>query len=460
MAEPLSIAASTIAIVQATQLAGQALIAIHTYYGDVKKAPETARKLVGEIKSLEGILNQMKTYGEENKQSIAIPNLEENLKDCSKSLEKLQAMLYTTQKVSKLKKMLKGLKQALNKQEIADIMSQIQRYKETFSLGLAVENIFITRNVEARVQHIAQEQHIDKINTMKGHSEERWKKILHWVFAGSTSKKHIDITKRRRKETGKWFLQTPGVQSWITDPDSPIVWGHGIPGSGKTFLSSAAIDHVENENLFPTTEINGVAHIYFDYKDQEQQKAIDVLSSLVKQLAYQLPRPLKELEELYERKESKDRRPTTDELLSILLIIFTSFNRVFLIFDALDESDQRKEILPLIQRMSMKKVNVLVTSRPYPEDIQALFGHSTLKVEILAKEEDIVKYIKGKIDEDPRAKRLVGLGNCRGKIVSELVDCAKGMYVYLEKPQFMRSRTLLYVLNFDMYPGFCSFISM
>lgn len=143
MAEPLSIAASTIAIVQATQLAGQALIAIHTYYGDVKKAPETARKLAGEIKSLEGILNQMRTYGEENKQSIAIPNLEENLKDCSKSLEKLQAMLYTTQKVSKLKKMLKGLKQALNKQEIADIMSQIQRYKETFSLGLAVENMWV-----------------------------------------------------------------------------------------------------------------------------------------------------------------------------------------------------------------------------------------------------------------------------------------------------------------------------
>ncbi|KAI5847264.1 hypothetical protein DFP73DRAFT_456106, partial [Morchella snyderi] len=258
--------------------------------------------------------------------------------------------------------------------------------------------------------------------------EERWKKILHWVFAGPTRKKHIDITKRRRKGTGKWFLQTPGVQNWITEPDSPIVWGHGIPGSGKTFLSSAVIDHVENEDLFPTTE-NGVAHIYFDYKDQEQQNADDVLSSLVKQLAYQLPLPLKELEELYEKKESKDRRPTTEELFAILLIIFTSFNRVFLIFDALDESDQLKEILPLIKRMSMNKVNVLVTSRPYPEDIQALLRHSTIKVEILAKEEDIITYIEEKIDENPRAKRLVELGNCREKIVSELVDCAKGMFL-------------------------------
>jgi hypothetical protein len=194
--------------------------------------------------------------------------------------------------------------------------------------------------------------------------------------------------------------------------------------------SSAVIDHVENEDLFPTPE-NGVAHIYFDYKDQEQQKAVDVLSSLVKQLAYQLPFPLKELEELYKKKESKDRRPTTEELFTILLIIFTSFNRVFLIFDALDESDQREEILPLIQRMSMKNVNVLVTSRPYPEDIQAFFGHNTVKLEILAKEEDIVKYIGEKIDENPRAKRLVELGDCREKIISKLVDCAKGMYVYL-----------------------------
>lgn len=143
MAEPLSFAASIIAVVQATQAAGQALIAIYTYYGDIKNAPENARKLTVEIKSLREILNQMKTYGEENKQSIAIQNLEENLKDCSKLLEKLQAMLYTAQKISSLKRMWRKVKQAFSKKEIADIMSQIQSYKKTFSLGLAVENMWV-----------------------------------------------------------------------------------------------------------------------------------------------------------------------------------------------------------------------------------------------------------------------------------------------------------------------------
>ncbi|KAI5847263.1 hypothetical protein DFP73DRAFT_374719 [Morchella snyderi] len=172
MAEPLSFAASIIAIVQATQAASQALIAIRTYYGDIKNAPETARKLAAEIKSLEEIINQMKIYGEENKQSTAIQNLEGNLTDCSKLLEDLQIMLYTARKgnVSKLGKVWRRLKQAFNKKDIADIISKIQNYKKTFSLGLAVENISIARNVEACVQHIAQEQHVDRTNAMEGHS--------------------------------------------------------------------------------------------------------------------------------------------------------------------------------------------------------------------------------------------------------------------------------------------------
>lgn len=175
----------------------------------------------------------------------------------------------------------------------------------------------------------------------------------------------------------------------------------------------------------------GVAHIYFDYKEESRQTPAYVLASLVKQLAYQIPDLPGAIEDLHNKREPEGKRPTIEELYSVLLSTTKSFPHVFLLFDALDEYNQenkRGELLELFHRMCEPGagISVFLTSRPHPEDIQDSLRDAT-RIEILAKEDDIRTYIREKINKSPRAKRLVHQANLCETIISELVDCAQGM---------------------------------
>lgn len=176
-----------------------------------------------------------------------------------------------------------------------------------------------------------------------------------------------------------------------------------------------------------------VAYIYFDFHEQDQQKPVQILASLVKQLAYQISSLPKELEDLHKRLNPQDKKPTAEELYSTLLSTFKPFSQVFLVFDALDECDQgaqREKLLPLFHRMGKDGANLFLTSRQYPEDIQESF-HSTRKIELLAKDEDIKLYVQNKINANPRAKRLIKQSGSEDRVISNFVDCAKGMLVFI-----------------------------
>lgn len=123
--------------------------------------------------------------------------------------------------------------------------------------------------------------------------------------------------------------------------------------------------------------------------------------------------------------------PTFEELFNTLLATVKSFPRVYVALDALDEchqENQRRKLLPLFHRMIACGIRIFLTSRQYPEDIQRYLSTGP-SVEISAHEDDLKCYVAAKIDENPRAKHLVQLAKCRDLIISQLVECAKGMYV-------------------------------
>lgn len=144
----------------------------------------------------------------------------------------------------------------------------------------------------------------------------------------------------------------------------------------------------------------------------------------------QLPAELKRLYNLNKFKDAGE-IPTAKRLYPVLVSTFKSFSRVFLILDALDECDQktqRKRLLPLFHKMGKDSVRLFLTSRQYPEDIQDSFGATAVpRIKLSAQTEDIRSYIQTKINESPRAKRLVQKAKCKEKIISELSDCANGM---------------------------------
>lgn len=199
-------------------------------------------------------------------------------------------------------------------------------------------------------------------------------------------------------------------------------------------FSSVVIDYVLGlRNQARGVKLIGVAYICFDYKDQEKQSSIQVVSSLAQQLCAQLPNLPTEVEELYRRLKSECRTPNLEEISATLLKTSGRFSEVFFVFDALDEAElntsdnRRTEFLNFLHQMGKAGVRIFLTSRPHPEDIGDSLCQSE-KIILSAQEEDIRIYIGGKIEKNPKVKRLVLKGKCKENIMTELVACSAGMY--------------------------------
>jgi hypothetical protein len=172
----------------------------------------------------------------------------------------------------------------------------------------------------------------------------------------------------------------------------------------------------------------GVAHVYFNYKEQASQGLSNIFGSLIKQLRQRLPRIQESLPHL--QNLIKDgRTPSQEELFNALVESSKSFVQTFIVFDALDECDQqtqRQTLLPMIHRMGEAGFRIFLTSRRYADDIEDSFRNAP-SIEIIAHDDDIKSYIHDKIDADPPAKRRIQEAGLYDKVISHLVKAAGGM---------------------------------
>ncbi|KAF8246872.1 hypothetical protein K440DRAFT_500980, partial [Wilcoxina mikolae CBS 423.85] len=86
----------------------------------------------------------------------------------------------------------------------------------------------------------------------------------------------------RKEDTGQWLFETYQFQQWMKRDSSQVLLVHGIHfRAGKTFMSSIVIDYLLKQRHLNS---DGVAYIYFGYKDQTQQRLLDIISIFTKQL--------------------------------------------------------------------------------------------------------------------------------------------------------------------------------
>jgi hypothetical protein len=172
----------------------------------------------------------------------------------------------------------------------------------------------------------------------------------------------------------------------------------------------------------------GVAHIYFNYKEQGSQGISNILGSLIKQICQQLPQ-LSQLPPQLENLTSGGRTPSEEELFLALVEMSKKFFQTYLVFDALDECDreiQRETLLPMLHRMGENGFRVFMTSRRYADDIEERF-RNVPSIEIVAHDDDIKSYIYERLGAYPSAKRMIKVAGLEDEVVSRLARAAGGM---------------------------------
>ncbi|KAK8043811.1 purine and uridine phosphorylase [Apiospora phragmitis] len=207
-------------------------------------------------------------------------------------------------------------------------------------------------------------------------------KILNWLTALDYGPQHSDYLRRRQSGTGQWLLDSEEYRTWLGTTQQTL-FCPGMPGAGKTILTSTVINDLEQR--FWDDRTSAITYVYCIFKRKDEQKIEYLITSLLKQIA------------------------------QALRSIVSEHSRVFIMVDAVDEcqtsEDYRARFLStLFDLQAQSKINLFAISRVIP-DINKKFEGSPYLEHALAVEQD-----ESALDQEncPRIEHLVSV--CAGLV--------------------------------------------
>jgi hypothetical protein len=171
------------------------------------------------------------------------------------------------------------------------------------------------------------------------------------------------------------------------------------------------------------------ACIYCNYKEENKQTVPGFIASLLKQVIQDQPQISAGVKSFYEHHKRQGTRPTLQEFTKEFQLRTKRYSRVFIVIDALDECLERDRAYLITQLQALSStVSLMVTSRPLTS-IKRLFKGAT-SLNICADDEDVRRYIAGRINRDSRLGVLLqGNSALQDTVVDKIIAKAGGMYV-------------------------------
>jgi Cdc6-like AAA superfamily ATPase len=266
---------------------------------------------------------------------------------------------------------------------------------------------------------------VDRLNKRQDDQERLG--ILDWLNPIDYAPQQSDFINRRQAGTGQWLLDSPKFHAWL-QADKQILFCPGIPGAGKTILTSIVVNELTTR--FGNDKSIGVAYIYCNFRRQDEQKAGDLLANLLRQLVQGRPSLPEDVKSLYDKHKDKHTEPSFVESLKALHSVTAMYSRAFIVVDALDECQAsngcRSRFLSEIFNLQAKsRANIFATSRFIPEITERFEG--SMSLEIRASEHDVRRYVDGHMSHLPSFVRRSP--DLQEEIKAEIVKAVDGMYV-------------------------------
>ncbi|RPB06631.1 hypothetical protein P167DRAFT_580246 [Morchella conica CCBAS932] len=286
---------------------------------------------------------------------------------------------------------------------------------------------------------------------LKKFDEARRTQILTWISRIPYIKHHERAKEGRVNITGEWLLERDFYQEWYHAKESTILWLHGIPGAGKTKLTSRVID-VHLEELQSRIHSEGFAYFYCNHKEQDRREPASIFRALLKQLSIH-PRssalyvPIIEEYDLRRRDGFASGDLLLDQCKALIIQLLNLIPKTTIIIDGLDECDlkslndvcTRDDLLDALQELVHVPVKgvvkVFVSSRE-DHDIMKAFGRvPNLRIRLT----DNAKEIGLFVDLEVRKKIATGKlldgkvkETLEEQICTALKTNANGMFLWVD----------------------------
>jgi hypothetical protein len=248
--------------------------------------------------------------------------------------------------------------------------------------------------------------------------------ILGWLVRIDPSPNHNNACHLHEEHTGKWLTQSPEYLDWKAG-HSRFLWLHGIPGAGKTILHSYIAEDLKGFCRDP--DLEGTASVYFYcYFGNGPDQTPSFLRWVISQLCRHIGGVPSKVREIFK----SGHQPRTTELLDVLTAVITSFSRIYITIDALDEAVDREQMLKALCAIfgddRYNRIRLLATSRK-ELDIESTLLPTAKDVSLSNPyvDADIRTYVNARMRDEPRFRRWPA--ELRDEIETALVEGAKGM---------------------------------
>lgn len=249
--------------------------------------------------------------------------------------------------------------------------------------------------------------------------------LMGWFCPVDYHVQHQDFIDRHQTGTGQWFLQDAKFQGWNRSKDATL-FCPGIPGAGKTIMAALVIDNLLRSQHGADEP---VTFIYCNYKQQNEQSAKHMLSSILRQIIDIQTGVPRLVQDFYTSHITKRTTPSSDEIKKVFEAASKDLQGLTIIVDALDECEirARQEFMSTVRMLRQQcKLRLLATSRPLPtvQSLPIFLDEPTLEVK--ASDEDLEKYIRSRTSE--LQSRVTSKPDLLEDIVISTVRASEGMY--------------------------------
>ncbi|CZR48106.1 uncharacterized protein FPRO_12716 [Fusarium proliferatum ET1] len=411
MAEALGIASGAAGLLS---LAIEVTKLSYTYIASVRGSPKSLTSYIAELTTLTSVLLQLEDLIQAKRfNSQNIQALSKALHDCQREIEHLRAKLEKKLSYGRIKAKVAALAWPLSESELLDKVNMLHRYNGIFSSALQADNLTVAIATNKELRDIRQSTEA--------------KEIIAWYksdVAIEASTSHLDDY---CPSTWQTFLSGSFYQSWRSG-STPVVWGYGQPGAGKTVLaqledtnsihnSALVLRHVKSENLPGAT----IASHFFS-SSRPKETVSNLLRSLIAQALRGCPVIPQEASALYE-KGSQNLMMT--DLTNVLGAIAKSMTTC-IILDALDECPFLPKLFNILSTLQDLGVRIFATARDLPK-IRKHFEKRP-RVEISATRHDLDFYVNYRLEHGEVDVESIGT-ELKSDLVSAIVKRAAGSFL-------------------------------
>ncbi|KAL9094230.1 MAG: hypothetical protein Q9165_003370 [Trypethelium subeluteriae] len=247
---------------------------------------------------------------------------------------------------------------------------------------------------------------------------------------------HQRVKDVRHDTTGDWLLEDSSFKEWLKSSSSSSFSVWGIPGAGKTVLTSRIVDELLS---VPAKAETKMCYFYCDYADQETLDPSRIIGCLARQLLQGMENIPRDIMQRVQRIFAHGSGyPTRDELESLFAECVDAYPRVLLVIDGVDElaKVEQKILLRFIKSLmsrSCSNIKVMVSSRREEREIRiALDWEYSVDLNVHNMSPDIETYTRASIDTKIKEGELIFADpSLRGEIIDALISGAKDMFLWV-----------------------------